>query len=160
MADALVEGAPAGLESSGGDAAGGWCAGRRSSLGRSGWAVGPKPGMSRLNRLPRQGMINPEQVRFSQDSISGAFKGGEGTIEQLAELLRAGMIEPRSIAPIRLFERDGKLCTLDNRRLWSFRQAGVRVPFRKATPDEIRKEVPRKFNPIDDGRTIRVRGGP
>ena len=157
---ALLGGGPAGLESGEGEAAGRRGANRRRGGCRSSQTRELKPGVTSLDDLPPQGMIDPHHVRFCQDSISAVFKGGEGTIEQLTARLRSGAVDPRSVVPIRLFERGGKLYALDNRRLWAFREAGVPVPYRKATPDEVRKEVPRKFNPSDDGRTIRVRGAP
>jgi hypothetical protein len=46
---------------------------------------------------------------------------------------------------IRLFERNGMLHTLDNRRLLVFSEAGMQVPFRMATEAEIAKEFTGKF---------------
>ena len=66
--------------------------------------------------------IDPETVRFSQDSIKATFRDG-GTIDQLAEELRNGSVNAEDVLPIRLFERDGKFFTLDNRRLEAFRRA-------------------------------------
>ena len=58
---------------------------------------------------------------------------------------------------IRIFERDGKLFTLDNRRLEAFRRAGVDVPVRMATQQEIAEES-WKFTTHNDGVSIRIRG--
>jgi hypothetical protein len=74
-------------------------------------------------------------VRFSQSSISRNFSTG-GTIDDLAAGLRSGSVNPASIPPIRLVQQEGNLFTLDNRRLWSFQQAEVPVPFRMATSQE------------------------
>jgi hypothetical protein len=99
--------------------------------------------------------IDPNRVRFSQNSIRATFRDG-GSIDQLAEGLRSGSVNAEDVAPIRLFERDGKLFTLDNRRLEAFRRAGVRVPYRMATPEEVQEES-WKFTTQNEGASIRVR---
>jgi len=99
--------------------------------------------------------IDPNGVRFSQNSIKATFRDGR-TIDQLAEGLRTGSIKLEDVAPIRLFERDGKLFTLDNRRLEAFRRAGVHVPYRMATPEQVQEEA-WKFTTQNQGISIRVR---
>ncbi len=104
--------------------------------------------------------IDPWKVRFSQDSISYHFKDKAlGTIDDLAEKLRSGKINPTDVPPIRITEIDGKLFTLDNRRLEAFRRAGIEIPFRWATPEELAREQ-WKFTTINEGSTIIVRGQP
>jgi len=103
-----------------------------------------------------QQRINPNMVRFSQDSIGATFKNG-GSIDDLASGLRNGATDPAVIPQIRLFERDGVLYTLDNRRLWAFQQAGVEVPYRMATADEVAAEA-FKFTTSNQGASVRVRG--
>jgi hypothetical protein len=109
-------------------------------------------------RLPVIEETDPKKVRFSQDSISYRFKDGS-TIDDLARGLRSGQINPDDVPPIRLVERDGKLYTLDNRRLEAFRRAGVDIPYRMAMPGEIASEA-WKFTTQNDGISIRVRGEP
>ena len=100
--------------------------------------------------------IDAASVRFSQSSISRNFSTG-GTIDDLAAGLRNGSINPANIPPIRLIEQDGNLFSLDNRRLWSFQQAEVPVPYRMATPQEAAGEA-WKFTTQSGGTSIRVRG--
>ncbi len=100
--------------------------------------------------------IDPYKVRFSQSSINYSFRDG-GNIDDLAEGLRSGRIRPEDVPPIRLVERNGKLYTLDNRRLEAFRRAGVNVPYRMATSEEIAAEG-WKFTTRNEGISIRVRG--
>ena len=100
--------------------------------------------------------IDSAAVRFSQSSISRNFSAG-GTIDDLATGLRSGSVNPTSIPPIRLVEREGSMFTLDNRRLWSFQQAEVPVPYRMATPQEAAAEA-WKFTTPNGGNSIRVRG--
>jgi hypothetical protein len=102
------------------------------------------------------GTIDPAAVRFSQSSIRPSFSSG-GTIEDLAEGLRNGSVDPAKLPPIRLVDRKGVLYTLDNRRLWAFRQARIPIPYRMATPEEVVAEA-WKFTTKNGGTSIRVRG--
>src|SRR3954470_21224128 len=99
--------------------------------------------------------IDPHEVRFSQDSVKATFRDG-GTMDELAEGLKSGSVKPEEVAPIRLFERDGKRFTPENRRLEAFRRAGVHVPYRMATPEEVQEEG-WKFTTKNQGIPIRVR---
>ncbi len=101
--------------------------------------------------------IDPDVVRFSQDSIKGTFKNG-GTVDDLAAGLRSGAIKPGDVPAIRVVERDGQLFTLDNRRLEAFRRAGVPIRYRYATPQEAASEA-FKFTTRNGGQSVRVRGG-
>ena len=85
--------------------------------------------------------IDPFEVRFSQRTVSIRFRKpfDRQTIDDLAEALRTGQVQPEDVEPIRLVRRGGLLYTLDNRRLEAFRRVGVRVPFRMATPREVRR---------------------
>jgi hypothetical protein len=100
--------------------------------------------------------INPFHVRFSQDSISANFKKG-GSVQGMADALANGRLNINEVPPIRIVERNGKLYTLDNRRLEAFRRANADVPYRIATPEEVRSES-WKFTTTNDGSSIRVRG--
>ncbi|MBU7008876.1 peptidoglycan-binding domain-containing protein, partial [Phosphitispora fastidiosa] len=100
--------------------------------------------------------LDAASIRFTQDSISATFKDGR-TVDQLTNGLRSGTIAPNSVPSIRIFEQNGNLYTLDNRRLYSFQQAGVPVPYRMATLDEILNES-WKFTSKNDGVSIIVRG--
>jgi RHS repeat-associated protein len=104
---------------------------------------------------------NPAELRFSQDSIRAGFRDPKfGSIDDLAEGLRTGRITPAEIKPIRLVKREGKLVTIDNRRLEAFRRAGVEIPTRMATPEEIAQAIRQgKFSAGELGaETIKVRG--
>ena len=106
-------------------------------------------------QLPRSGTIDPARVRFSQDSIKGAFKEG-GDIAQLAADLKASKVDPSSIPPIRIVEREGKIFTLDNRRLSAFQEAGI--PIRYERLDSVPKRELFKFTTKNDGVSIEIRG--
>ncbi len=104
-----------------------------------------------------RGRRDPHLIRLSQDSVRYRFGDGS-TIDDLAEGLRMGDVQPEDVPPARLVERGGLLFTLDNRRLEAFRRAGVDVPFRMASPGETSREV-WKFTTRNDGASIRTRGG-
>jgi hypothetical protein len=108
-------------------------------------------------RLADSGVVNPSTIRFSQNSISGTFRGGGG-VKDLAAGLRNGTVNPSDIPAIRLVERDGNYFTLDNRRLAAFQEAGVDIPYRMATPSEIASQG-WKFTTTNDGTSILIRGG-
>jgi hypothetical protein len=82
-----------------------------------------------------------------------------GTIDDLAEGLRSGRVKPTDVPAIRVVEKDGKLFTLDNRRLEAFRRAGIDVPYRYATAEEVASEG-WKFTTTSDGLSILIKGGP
>jgi RHS repeat-associated protein len=105
----------------------------------------------------RSGYIEPNLVRFSQNSISYQFTEG-GTLRDAIDALKAGVIRAEDIPAIRVFMRGGKLYTLDNRRLYVFQQAGIKIKYVWASAEEVAKES-WKFHPVDDGLSIRVRGG-
>jgi hypothetical protein len=102
--------------------------------------------------------MNPNDVRFSQSSVSYRFRDG-GTIDDLAQGLLSGRIQASDLPPLRLVEKDGLFFTLDNRRLEAFRRAGVAIPWRMATADEVAAEA-WKFTTTNHGVSARVRGQP
>jgi len=111
-------------------------------------------------KAPNSGLRNPNSIRFSQDSVRGTFSDGR-SVRELTEGLRSGAIKPTDVPAVRLVERQGKLISIDNRRLQAFRDAGVDIPTRMATPDEILEAIENgKFSAGElGGDTIRIRGG-
>jgi hypothetical protein len=101
--------------------------------------------------------LNPKTIRFTQNSIKRTFKNGS-TLANAIDGLRSGSISPNSFPPIRVFWKDGKLWTLDNRRLYVFQQAEKKIKTVMATTEEIAREIPRKMHPINDGLNILLRG--
>jgi RHS repeat-associated protein len=122
-------------------------------LGVASMAVGvPKQAVSSVATK----FMNPSSIRFSQSSIKANFSNG-GSLEKMVDALRSGALAAGEVPAIRLVEKEGLLFTLDNRRLEAFRRAGVEVPYRMATPDEIVNET-WKFTTRNKGISIRVRG--
>jgi RHS repeat-associated protein len=107
---------------------------------------------------PERETINPNSVRFSQQGASPNFSNGN-SISDTVSGLKSGDIDASDFPTMRLLERDGNLYTLDNRRLVAFQQAELpEVPYRMATPQEVRAED-WKFDTKTDGLSIKIRGG-
>jgi hypothetical protein len=87
--------------------------------------------------------------------MGSSFKPPFGSVDEFAKGLNAGKIDPASIQPIRIVERDGMIFSLDNRRLNAFEQAGKDVPYLKL--DTIPKREVFKFTTKNDGTSIIVR---
>lgn len=85
------------------------------------------------------------------------FKPPYGSVEDFTQKLRTGEINPSSIDPVRIVERDGKIFTLDNRRLYSFEQALQDIPYQKL--DAIPKRELFKFTTANDGTSLMIRKG-
>jgi hypothetical protein len=85
--------------------------------------------------------IETSAVRFTQSSVSQTLRTGEN-INDVIGALRGpgGDALAKGFEPIRIFEQDGGLFTLDNRRLSIFSAAGRDVPFVWATPAEVTAE--------------------
>ncbi|WLE97264.1 MAG: RHS repeat-associated core domain-containing protein [Candidatus Electrothrix communis] len=106
----------------------------------------PKLAKKILGYVPAEGFIDPSKVKFTQDSIGATFKNGQSIDDVARQLRSAGGDElAKKFPQIRLVEKDGMLYTLDNRRLATFSAGGQKVPYRMATPKEIKKEWGKKF---------------
>jgi RHS repeat-associated protein len=122
-------------------------------------AVAPGGGYGAAAREIVDGMVNPRTIRFTQNSISDSFKDGSGSVRGLADALASGTVDPSTLPPIRLVEHGGALFTLDNRRAAAAHLAGVNIPARMATPDEISREFSKKFTTLNAGTSIEIRNG-
>jgi RHS repeat-associated protein len=107
---------------------------------------------------PADGLIDPNEVRFSQSGYSEAMRGSGGantTVTELAAGLKNGSIKATDLPPIRLVKLNGALYTLDNRRLLAAYQAKKDVPYRWATEAEISQaEDAGKFTTENGGTFI------
>jgi len=98
-------------------------------------------------------MVNPHIIRFSQPTISQNFSGG-GNINDLIQGLISGRIKVSDIPIIRVIEQEGKLISLDNRRLAAFKAAKIEsIPIQRVSlkDPKIQLEFKNKFKPIDGG---------
>lgn len=94
---------------------------------------------------------DPNLIRFTQDSIGNLIHtlGGESVpLDDFIGALQSGAISPQEVEPIAVFyDTEGNLWSLDNRRLYAARKAGVPVNTRPATPEEFnRRNISTKNN--------------
>ncbi len=108
-----------------------------------------------LNKAGDITHVDPNKIRFTQDSISSVFKNGN-TLESTVNGLKSGKISPTDFPPIRIFEKGGEMYSLDNRRLNVFQRAGMDIPTVRATPQEIMKDG-WKFTTQNDGKSIIIK---
>jgi filamentous hemagglutinin len=102
------------------------------------------------------GYANPADIKFTQNSVSNTFKDGQ-SLHSTIDALKSGKISPDDLPPIRVFEKDGVVYSLDNRRLLAASQAGVSVKIVPATQAEVAKEAWKMTTP-NGGTIICVRG--
>lgn len=98
-------------------------------------------------------LIRASDVRFTQDSIGATFKDGRSVMDTADEWAAAGRA-PSNLEPIRIFEKDGAIHSLDNRRLFAGQYADVSLPYRWASPSEI---AARNQTQIFRGTSVMVR---
>ena len=96
-------------------------------------------------------------IDYTQDSIKDGFQDGY-SLEETIDLINSG--GGNSIPPIRIFNENGQTYTLDNRRLFAYRNSNRsdQMPTVQATPAEVEAET---VEGKKDKRqsTIRVRTG-
>ena len=122
-----------------------------------------------FEKLPRAGMVDPKRIRTAQDSADRVFRAQEtdrpakSILETTNELI-GNPQKASEIDPIRIFELDGKVYTLDHRRLVAHRLADVPIRYRKATSAEVRAaQRPSRYSERgklstdSDGMEIRIR---
>lgn len=100
--------------------------------------------------------IDPKLVLFSQNTCSATFRDGRSVLELIADL-KAGRIKAENVPALRVFLHNGAIWSLDNRRLYAFKEAGLPVRIVLATEAEIKKEA-YKYSTTSGGRTIRLTG--
>jgi RHS repeat-associated protein len=124
------------------------------ALGKAGSKVDDVASVGKFDDLAKTGKIDPNQVRFSQNSISANFKDGT-SVSDLTKGLKNGSISPNDIPAIRIVEKDGLTFTLDNRRLKAFQDAGLPINYQRL--DLIPNNQKFKFTTTNQGTSIDVR---
>lgn len=113
-------------------------------------------GAGKAMTMTRFGSMNPNKIRFSQNSVKSGFKDGTGSIDDLTRGLLDGSISAKDVPAVRVVMRDGKLYTLDNRRLEAFKNAGKNITYELIDYDP--EKHARYFTTKNDGESVRVRG--
>ena len=96
-------------------------------------------------------MMDPEQIKFCQQTVSPCFRRGGAIVVHLLRFLGTG--HPGQFPPMRVIELRGKLYSLDNRRLLMFRimrrygleQAPVHL-YRIAPRNKRQRKLVRKWS--------------
>jgi len=123
-------------------------------------AGGASIGTNVVRGMPKnlEGLVDSDSIRFTQDSIKGTFRDG-GSMQVTIDALRSGRLSPNDLPPIRVFEQDGLVYTLDNRRLFVAHQAEVPIKIVPATPAEVANEIGYKMTTPNGGKIICLRNG-
>ncbi|QHF01716.1 filamentous hemagglutinin N-terminal domain-containing protein [Pseudomonas asturiensis] len=103
------------------------------------------------------GYANPKDIRFTQDSVKNSFSDGK-VLQTTIDDLKSGKISPADLPAVRVFEKNGLVYSLDNRRVLAASAAGVPIKIVPATEAEIAKEIGRKMTTPNNGSIICVRG--
>jgi hypothetical protein len=100
-------------------------------------------------------IINSKIVRYTQDSISGVFRNWT-TIKQMTNELREWILKAEDVEPIRIFIKDWKIFSLDNRRLKAFQDAKKDIMYELADEATVIKES-WKMTTKNEWISIRIR---
>jgi hypothetical protein len=115
-----------------------------------------------FSRLPNEGLVDPHRIRTIQSDISSSFRLERGAkvgrpVSETVLDLRSRREQPEDIEAIRILDRDGKVYTLDHRRIVAARAGGVPARYRRALPHEVAKDWSSKYTTTNDGMSIDIR---
>lgn len=100
-------------------------------------------------------MMDPQTIRFSQDSCASTFRCGRLLTETVRDLAE-GIIRPELNIPlIEVFLWKGVWFTTGNRRLWAYQQA--KMPQAPVKEVEFKGVWQGRLTTKNDGRSIVVR---
>jgi hypothetical protein len=112
-----------------------------------------------VRSLPSEGRINPHRIRTIQSTATDHFSDGQsvmGTVRDLTRAKRDKEAEAPDIDPIEIMRHKGKAFTLDNRRLYAHRRAGVPVNYKMVDSGRAEQDFSRKFSTKDDGMSMKI----
>ncbi|XP_063685619.1 uncharacterized protein LOC134819554 [Bolinopsis microptera] len=108
-------------------------------------------------------MLDPLKIAYSQDSISFKFVNGTLLSTAIAKLVR-GTLKLSQFPPIRVFHLRNTWFSLDNRRLYVFKEAAkkgifTQIPVLDTPSTEFRRyQIDAKLTTMNAGRQVTVRG--
>ena len=106
--------------------------------------------------------MKPSDIYYTQYSILEYFKNGH-SIESTSEDIKSGKLHIDELPKIRVFyeqEKCNRWMSLDNRRLWVFKQLELTRFLEKVTVETVKPdpaELNRKFTTINCGTSISIR---
>lgn len=101
-------------------------------------------------------LVNPHLIRYSQSSAGHSFTD-QRPLSQLVLELGQDCNKIFDVPVIRVYGRDGRIFTLDHRRLWAFREANRPIRAISASPEELLREL-WKHTTKNEGESIVIRG--
>ncbi|WP_408098906.1 hypothetical protein ACJVC5_08300 [Peredibacter sp. HCB2-198] len=116
----------------------------------------PVPKFDKSQKLG-SAVVDAKEIRFSQISAQNDSEGGYTVINN-AKALKAGTLKVTDLPKLRVWrDEDGKIWTLDHRRLAAMRLSGavdnIEVEF---VPEAVVKEQRFKFSTQTDGKSIMI----
>mmetsp|Transcript_38646 Transcript_38646/g.74096 ORF Transcript_38646/g.74096 Transcript_38646/m.74096 type:complete len:206 (+) Transcript_38646:217-834(+) len=91
-----------------------------------GVAGGKSKARTRARALEHVLKVTPRQILFSQDSGFATFSDGRWVASTMRDIV-SGILDPASLPLLRVVRiQDGRLFTLDNRRLFIYQQCNIR----------------------------------
>jgi len=111
------------------------------------------------NKASKEITVNPQDVRYTHDNIKGTFQDGK-SVDQTISDLKSGAIQSSDIPQISVVNQNGNLYSLDNRRLYSFKEAGinkVNAVLKDLKNSKVWKEYLSKKTTKNDGTSIKVK---
>ncbi|CAI9740776.1 Hypothetical predicted protein [Octopus vulgaris] len=101
--------------------------------------------------------LSPDEIRYSQDSISNTFHNGE-TLEKVISTIIGGETMPDNMTKTAVFKEYGKYYACDNRKLYVLKEVQRRSkPNFKIEAKVVRPRDKSKFTTKNDGASIRIR---
>merc|ERR1712098_526285 len=102
------------------------------------------------------GEVGTNSIRWTQVSINNRF-GNSLPIEWTIAKLRSGEIIPRELPLIRVAKFKGKYRSVDNRRLYCYKTAGIqRIPVVVIKEDRKMKQLFEKNKSKNNGTAVRI----
>merc|ERR1712093_715220 len=99
-------------------------------------------------------MMNPESIRWTQVSVNNRF-GNSLPVDWTIAKLKSGEIIPRDLPLIRVAKFKGKFRSVDNRRLYCFKQAGLKqIPVVVIKEDRKMKQLFEKNKSKNNGTSV------
>jgi hypothetical protein len=107
--------------------------------------------------LGRPFLIDPQHVRFTQDTASHITSDGKHLIADTVRDLKSGAVQPHRIDPIQLFiDTEGRIWSHSNRRLAAAMLAGVPVNAQIWSAKKVQSQACRHLSSTREGLAITI----
>lgn len=138
----------------------------------------PKGGVlskRQFSRLPSIGKVDAKKIRYSQNNADYWFykknpdgsylkvngkRVKDGTVDDLIKKLKECPGYADELPPIKIVEKDGLIYSIDNRRLYACKKAGVNIKYKKVKYSDLSRNERSHFSTINKGVDIEIRNAP